>query len=97
MNNIAICPNLFMSALQNQNVERKIAKKFVLPKHLSPLETVAINETTVINALKDEQVLEDNHVLEEDPLESGIGSTDISSIPPILLEPGSKEDALHGV
>ena len=27
MNNIAICPNIFMYALQNQNVERKIAKK----------------------------------------------------------------------
>uniref|UniRef100_A0A6C0KSF5 JmjC domain-containing protein n=1 Tax=viral metagenome TaxID=1070528 RepID=A0A6C0KSF5_9ZZZZ len=27
MNNLAICPNIFMYALQNQNIERKIAKK----------------------------------------------------------------------
>jgi hypothetical protein len=27
MNNIAISPQIFMYALQNQNVERKIAKK----------------------------------------------------------------------
>lgn len=27
MNNIAICPRIFMYALQNQNVERKVAKK----------------------------------------------------------------------
>jgi hypothetical protein len=27
-NNLAICPNIFMYALQNQNVERKIVKKF---------------------------------------------------------------------
>jgi hypothetical protein len=30
MNNIAISPNIFMYALQNQNVERKIAKKIDL-------------------------------------------------------------------
>jgi len=34
MNNIAICPNLFMYALQNQNVERKLVKKFDI-KHLT--------------------------------------------------------------
>jgi len=33
MNNIAISPNIFMYALQNQNVERKIAKKIDI-KHL---------------------------------------------------------------
>ena len=102
MNNIAICPNLFMSALQNQNVERKIAKKFVLPKHLSPSSPVEGNSETVaanseINALNEINVVEDKPLEEEDPLETGIGSTDISSIPPILLEPGSKDAALHGM
>jgi hypothetical protein len=34
MNNVAISPNIFMYALQNQNVEHKIAKQIDL-KHLS--------------------------------------------------------------
>jgi hypothetical protein len=93
MNNIAICPNLFMSALQNQNVERKIAKKFVLPKHLSPAAT---NANTAVNS-SSENVVETPVLEEEFTAETGIGSTDISSIPPILLEPGTKEDVLHAM
>ena len=97
MNNIAICPNLFMSALQNQNVERKIAKKFVLPKHLSPL-TEAVTANSETNAATENPILEDNRVPEEEfTSETSIGSTDISSIPPILLEPGTKEGALHAM
>lgn len=97
MNNIAICPNLFMSALQNQNVERKIAKKFVLPKHLSPL-TEAVTANSETNAATENPILEDNRVPEEEfTSENSIGSTDISSIPPILLEPGTKEGALHAL
>jgi len=41
MNNIAISPNIFMYALQNQNVERKIAKKIDLKK---PVEEQEIKE-----------------------------------------------------
>ena len=83
-----------MCALQNQNVERKIAKKFVLPKHLSPLtEQVAASDAVI-----EDPILEDNRVPEEEfTSETSIGSTDISSIPPILLEPGTKEDSLHAM
>jgi len=50
MNNIAISPNIFMYALQNQNVERKIAKKIDLKQPLAEEPTVDTN-TTSIDAL----------------------------------------------
>jgi len=49
MNNIAISPNIFMYALQNQNVERKIAKKIDLKQPLE--EPTADTNTTSIDAL----------------------------------------------
>jgi hypothetical protein len=50
MNNIAISPNIFMYALQNQNVERKIAKKIDLKQPLVE-EPTADTNTTNIDAL----------------------------------------------
>jgi len=54
-NNLAICPNIFMYALQNQNVERKIVKKFDIQllsekKHVSvsDLEHVVKENDTII-------------------------------------------------
>ena len=44
MNNIAISPNIFMYALQNQNVERKIAKKIDLKQ---PVAEQTVTEQTV--------------------------------------------------
>jgi hypothetical protein len=50
MNNIAISPNIFMYALQNQNVERKIAKKIDLKQPLVE-EPIVDTNTTNIDAL----------------------------------------------
>ena len=52
MNNIAISPSIAMYALQNQNVERKIAKQIDLKSPASlPLaeaETVIVGETLAV-------------------------------------------------
>ena len=48
MNNIAISPSIAMYALQNQNVERKIAKNIDLKKTDTETNT-DINETTDIS------------------------------------------------
>ena len=45
MNNIAISPHIFMYALQNQNVERKIAKKI----DIKELNKEVKNEETSTN------------------------------------------------
>lgn len=96
MNNIAICPNIFMYALQNQNVERKIAKKMALPKSLTSVNTADVTDVTEINDITNitnntnNTELTDSLVSEVNAYENSepIGSTDISNIPPILLEPG---------
>jgi len=55
MNNIAISPKIFMYALQNQNVERKIAKHVDFSEHketehkekeVNDKETTSIDELT---------------------------------------------------
>lgn len=46
MNNLAISPNIFMYALQNQNVERKIAKKTDI-KNLQTSDQIPNNETPI--------------------------------------------------
>lgn len=45
MNNIAISPNIGMYALQNQNVERKIAKTIDI-NHLQKKDSTSIDELT---------------------------------------------------
>ena len=47
MNNIAISPNIAMYALQNQNVERKIAKKIEVKSSSAPLVEPLVEETLV--------------------------------------------------
>jgi len=49
MNNIAICPNIAMYALQNQNVERKIAKKIDISVLNAPIKDHLNEEITNIN------------------------------------------------
>jgi hypothetical protein len=101
MNNIAICPNLFMYALQNQNVERKLVKKFDI-KHLTRENDINLeNDIKDINIsekdLKTETTIDNNIVsekVETETLESNIvlendlqtESTNISDIPAILME-----------
>jgi hypothetical protein len=51
MNNIAISPNIFMYALQNQNVERKIAKKIDLKQPVAEEPDTKDTNTTSIDAL----------------------------------------------
>ena len=87
MNNIAISPNICMYALQNQNVERKIAKKIDI-KNLSysTNENTYMEETgeTVIKNIVD--YAESNN---DTTNITDINVTDITStqeIPPILLD-----------
>ena len=51
MNNIAISPNIFMYALQNQNVERKIAKKIDLKQPINPSEEPSTNTTNIADII----------------------------------------------
>jgi len=91
MNNIAICPNLFMYALQNQNVERKLVKKFDI-KHLAKddeKENDNDNNNNIYinseNNLKNEEL---NNVVDETSVEEETTNiSDIPDIPAILLEP----------
>ena len=71
MNNIAISPNICMYALQNQNVDRKIAKNIVMKKE--PTET-STSEPIVTN-----------NVSTEPQVELSESGTNISDIPSILI------------
>jgi hypothetical protein len=53
MNNIAISPNIFMYALQNQNVERKIAKKIDLKQHVVEEPVIKAVEDTSTTSIVD--------------------------------------------
>ena len=76
MNNIAICPNLFMYALQNQNVERKLVKKFDI-KHLTrePSENSLSKDEIDINISDNNNGEKD---LKTETLESSIVSNIVS-------------------
>lgn len=56
MNNIAISPKIFMYALQNQNVERKIAKKIDISELQKKSDYTSIDELTnsPINSINEE-------------------------------------------
>ena len=60
MNNLAISPSIFMYALQNQNVERKVAKKIDI-KHLQQNDNNDINikSKTDVN-LNNNQIIDQN-------------------------------------
>lgn len=85
MNNLAISPNIFMYALQNQNVERKIAKKIDI-KHLQQEQEQISNNN---NHVQTNNNIRDNNIISE--LNQNINSTPISnnnidtSIPDILI------------
>ena len=59
MNNIAISPNIAMYALQNQNVERKIAKKIEVKSSSAPL--VEVTDETLLQPLVQPFVAEDTN------------------------------------
>jgi len=68
MNNIAISPHIFMYALQNQNVERKIAKKIdikELNNESTSLESESELESKLINEIKGNE-LNSNETNEND-------------------------------
>ena len=97
MNNIAISPNICMYALQNQNVERKIAKKIDIV-HLqqqntnnSKSDSIKVNTNTNANGFID--VISDNtsgtnihDINETTDIQDINETTDINEIPPILLD-----------
>jgi ribosomal protein L16 Arg81 hydroxylase len=84
MNNIAISPKIFMYALQNQNVERKIVKKLDITES-SPNNMNS--DTTSIDNLSNNEAInnEVNNGLNND--------TNDNEIPQILI-PNEKEDNL---
>jgi hypothetical protein len=72
MNNIAITPQIFMTALQNQNVERKIAKKIDIPfKKEQSIHTSQLDELT--NSLDISNKNTNNNVFEQslEPIDNG--------------------------
>jgi hypothetical protein len=76
MNNIAISPHIFMYALQNQNVERKIAKKIdikELNKELNK-EQITSNEEVSneppIEIIQEKNVLQENNEIKEPSIET---------------------------
>ena len=76
MNNIAISPKILMYALQNQNVERKIAKNIHIDNPSGPLIPNAnANINTNINANTDNQDI--SHNVD--------GTTSVKDIPEILI------------
>jgi hypothetical protein len=84
MNNIAISPNICMYALQNQNVERKIAKKIDI-KSLGNNINENINNSDDINEPNNNNTFDDSDTTNI----TDINATDMSStqeIPPILLD-----------
>jgi hypothetical protein len=100
MNNIAISPHIFMYALQNQNVERKIAKKIDIKELNKELNKEVKNEDTsnkeVIKNEVNEIEINDNDKKEPDTTiidnintnsnESATNVTDINSLIPKATE-----------
>jgi hypothetical protein len=58
MNNIAISPNILMYALQNQNVERKIAKHIDI-KNLQQRNEINIDSTSIDQLTNTREISED--------------------------------------
>ena len=80
MNNIAICPHIFMYALQNQNVERKIAKKIDIKELNKDITNDVINEVTnditnesneaPIETIQEKNVLQESNEIKEPSIET---------------------------
>jgi Cupin-like domain len=99
MNNIAISPNIAMYALQNQNVERKIAKKIdinELNDSKSNTNTNFSNNTTVERGETIETIEINNSTVETiETNNSTVETTEISDIPSILIpQPLNDNDQL---
>ncbi len=102
MNNIAISPNICMYALQNQNVERKIAKKIDIVhlqqqpqqnNNISNSNSESMKVNTGANANKTVDVISETtniHDVSDNNETTDIQdineTTDINEIPPILLD-----------
>jgi hypothetical protein len=93
MNNIAISPHIFMYALQNQNVERKIAKKIdikELNKEVKNEETTS-NDEPINNESKNDEVnkseINDNDKKEPDTTIIDNNITNISDLVLSASEP----------
>lgn len=99
MNNLAICPSIFMYALQNQNVERKIAKKIDI-KHLqennnnnknvidtnSNKEIMEINKDSILNNNNNNNILPASEINNETLIDNNI---------PDILIPKESETPLY--
>lgn len=79
MNNIAISPHIFMYALQNQNVERKIAKKIDIKELnkevknesvINELNDIVKEKNDSIEILQEKNVLQDNNEIKEPSIET---------------------------
>jgi len=87
MNNIAISPNICMYALQNQNVERKIAKKIDIKNLSYSTNENTYTEETAETVIKN--IVDYNDSNNDTTNITDINVTDITStqeIPPILLD-----------
>ena len=85
MNNIAICPNIAMYALQNQNVERKIAKKIdisVLNTPTTPNIDTINNHDNVIGSKED--INEPNNEPNNEPSNETTEISDLNN--PAIIE-----------
>ena len=92
MNNIAISPTIAMYALQNQNVERKIAKNIDLKRAGSNTETntTNINETTNISDISNTETIDISDISNTETIDINANTeinetSNISNIPSILI------------
>jgi hypothetical protein len=81
MNNIAISPKIFMYALQNQNVERKIAKQIDIKDLQQP------TDSTNINSLNIEEVTREQLIPSVSIVETPIDNNNIEQIDADLHTP----------
>ena len=92
MNNIAISPNIAMYALQNQNVEHKIAKKI----DMSYLNTNKNNSSNTITYDENINTIIYNNNISNEKIEqfesNTVETTDISDIPSILIPQPQQAD-----
>jgi hypothetical protein len=67
MNNIAISPKICMYALQNQNVERKIAKQIDIKELKKKNDSTSIDELTNIEEINNEQYIPSILIPKDEP------------------------------
>jgi hypothetical protein len=67
MNNIAISPNICLYALQNQNVERKIAKQIDIKELQKKSDSTSIDELTTDNKTNNDENIPEILIPKEEP------------------------------